>query len=130
MSLKAVVKFFNGTNETDKQLSNFVDRATKRSALVMERNIKDVSRRVMQKRTGNLGRSIRARDIEFAKSEVVINPISEGADVNYAIHLEYGTRFITPRAFIRKGVEQSREKIQQIFAEEAKNVVISITGVK
>lgn len=130
MALKAVIKFFNGTNQATNELNSFVDKATKKSALVMERNIKNTARSSFNQRTGNLRRSIRARDVDFAKSEVVVNSVDEGADVNYALYLEFGTKYIAPRAFIRKGVAESQERIQQIFAEEAKNVIISITGVK
>lgn len=127
MSLKAIIKFINKTDEASNEIANFINRATQKSALVMERNIKLSATNSFNHPTGNLRRSIRARDIEFAKSEVVINPVNEGADVNYAIHLEYGTKYITPRAFIRKGVANSQDRIQQIFADEAKNVRLSIT---
>jgi len=129
MSLKAVVRFFNGTDETIGEILDFVDKATKKSALVMERNIKNTARSSFKQQTGNLRRSIRARDTDVGESEVVINPVNEGADVNYAIHLEYGTRYITPRAFIRKGVLASEQQINEIFGQESKNVKVDVGAV-
>lgn len=96
----------------------------------MERNIKQEATTAFVQRTGNLRRSIRAytgKDLPFGTAEVRINPIREGADVNYGLYLEFGTRFIAPRAFIRRGAGISRKDIKFIFAKEAKNVRTNVT---
>jgi len=132
MSLKVLINFINKRSSVEDGIGKFIDRAVKKSALVMEKNIKDVSRSAFVWRTGNLGRSISANknDLGFGKAEVSINPISEESDVNYGIHLEYGTKYIAPRAFIRRGAANSEDKIKDIFRDEAKSMKDKQLGVK
>lgn len=122
--IKAVVKFIDNRQSVEDGIGKFIDRATKKSARVMARNIMETSRNVFHWRTGHLGRSILAYDVSFGKSEVRANPMREDGslDVNYALYLEYGTKYIAPRAFMRKGVAQSEEAIKIIFKDEARNV--------
>lgn len=122
MSFKSVVKFLDNKDTTLKIVGQFVTKAVGKSALLMEQNVKTVARTAFVQRTGHLGRSIRAnyKNQPFGKAEIQINPIREGEDINYALYLEYGTKYITPRAFIRKGVGISKKGIKNIFAEEAK----------
>lgn len=134
MPLRASVQYKNNRPQVDREVSKFIDRAVKKSAFLMERNMKEVATTAFVQRTGNLRRSIRAytgKDLPFGSAEVRINPIREGADVNYALYLEYGTRYIAPRAFIRRGAGISRKQIKFIFADEAKKVKVNVTnGVK
>ena len=128
MALKAIVKFFDKTDAFKKEAGKFVTRAVAKSALLMERNIKESATNSFTQRTGHLRRSIRARtkDLGFGKAEVKINPVDEGGEVNYGVYLEYGTSKMAPRAFIRKGVANSEDQIKKIFADEAKNVKVSL----
>lgn len=127
MSLKAVVKFFDKTKVFEKEAGKFITKAVARSAFLMEREIKVSATNSFNQRTGHLRRSIKARtkDLGFGKAEVKINPIDEGADVNYGVYLEYGTKYIAPKAFIRKGVANAESGIQKIFAEEAKKAKVT-----
>lgn len=131
MPLKATVKYLNNKPQTLKEMGKFVTRAVTRSAFLMEAEIKLSATNSFTQRTGHLRRSVRAKTKgeEFGKAEVGINPVREGADVNYAIHLEYGTKYIAPRAFIRKGVGKTKKKMPKIFAEEAKKAKDKIVGV-
>lgn len=122
MSLKAVVEFINGTEEASEEIGKFIDRAVKKSTFTMEKNIKQNTPVVH----GTLRRSIQSRFPEFAKGEV-FSSSNFAVDVGYAVFVEYGTKYFAPRGMFRKGVEQSKEKIQEIFADEAKNVKLSIT---
>ena len=126
MSLKAVVKFSNGTKQLETGAGEFVNNAVNKAILVMERNVK-VNTPVLH---GHLKRSIASRMTGFGQGEVFTNPIEGGVEINYAIHVEYGTKHMAPRAMFRKGIEQSKEKIMEIFADEAKKVTVSISGVK
>lgn len=131
--LKASVIYRDNFKHVESEVLKFVDRAVKKSAFQMERDIKEVATQVIYKNrskeaakkykvTGHLRRSIRAvtQNMPFGSAEVGVNPVREGADTNYAVHLEYGTRYIAPRAFIRKGIGIAKKKIPAIFAEEAK----------
>ena len=133
--IKASVIYKDHTKQATSEVTKFIDRAVRKSAFQMERDIKEVATQVIYKRTkkqqgvkekykrtGNLRRSIRAvtEGLPFGSAEVGVNPVREGADTNYAIHLEYGTKYITPRAFMRKGIGRAKKKIPKIFADEAK----------
>lgn len=119
--LKATVKFFDNKPAIERGSAAFVRKAVRRSSRAMERFIKLQARDSFNQITGHLRRSITAHETTgFAEAEVRINPVREGADVNYALFLEYGTKHIAPRAFIRKGVDASKGKIQSIFKEEAR----------
>lgn len=132
MSLKAVIKFVNKTPKIEKDVSKFVDRAVGKSLVVMERNVKLAGRSLFYKRqhgearkherTGNLIRSVNRQKLGFGEGQIRINPIREGADVNYGVFVEYGTRFMTARPFIRTGVKNSERQIQEIFASEARKL--------
>lgn len=130
MSLRALITLKSATPEFEKETRSFIDRAVLKSAALMERNIKISATNSFQQRTGNLRRSITHRKVEFGKAEVGVNPVREGADTNYAIYLEYGTKYITPRAFIRKGIGMSQKAIKQIFSDEAKATLNKTKGVK
>lgn len=131
MSLKASITFKNFRPGLEQGVGRFIDRAIEKSILVMERNIK-VNTPV---RHGYLRRSITSKKTGFGKGEVFTNPIgsvtkqtatkkgiAKTKAVSYAVFVEFGTRFMAPRAMFRKGVGQSQKQIKQIFAEEAKNV--------
>lgn len=126
MSLKAIFNYKDFTPQVLTGVGKFIDRAVEKSLAVMELNIKQNT----PVKTGTLKRSITSKKTTFGKGEVFTNPnirITRAgkkmhADLNYAIHVEYGTRYMAPRAMFRKGVEQSEERIKQIFAEEARDV--------
>ena len=127
MALKAIIKFINNVPKVENGIAQFIDRAVSKSVLVMERNIKVFT----PVRTGHLRRSISSRKTGFGKAEVFSNPtisitskgVKKSKEVNYAQFVEYGTRFMAPRAMFRKGAESSEQQIKAIFKDEAKNVV-------
>lgn len=131
--LKASVTYKDNTKQATSEVTKFIDRAVRKSAFQMERDIKDMSTETIYKNrskeaakrykvTGDLRRSIRAvtKGLPFGTAEVQVNPVREGADKNYAKYLEFGTKYIAPRAFMRKGIGRAKKKIPGIFAEEAK----------
>lgn len=117
--LKATLKFKSYVKDRESDIANVIERSVGKALLVMERNIK-VNTPI---RTGTLARSITSRKTGFGKGEVHTASIDGGKEINYAVFVEYGTQHQAPRGMFRKGVAQSEEKIQQIFAEEAKNAV-------
>jgi len=121
MSLKAVVNFINGTPQAESEVNSFIDKAVKKSTLVMQRNVMANTPVVH----GNLRRSIQSRFPEFGKGEV-FSSTNGVVDVSYALYVEYGTKYFAPRAMFRKGAEISKDRIMQIFSEEAKNVKLSV----
>jgi HK97 gp10 family phage protein len=125
MSLKAVIQFINKTDDVEKGVGKFVNVAVQKSLLVMERNIK-VNTPVQE---GHLRRSISNRMIDFFNGEVFTNPVSGNVETKYALFVEFGTKFMAPRAMFRKGAAQSQEKIQEIFKDEAENVLSEVRGV-
>lgn len=117
--LKARVDFKNYTNDAINGAGKFIEIAVGKSILLMERNIKANT----PIRTGTLARSITSKKTGFGEGEVFSAPVAGGKEINYAIHVEYGTQHMAPRAMFRKGVAQSEERIKQIFAEEAQKML-------
>lgn len=126
--LKALLNYKSYVPQTEKSIGEFIDVAVEKALAVMERNIK-VETPV---RHGYLRRSIANRKTGFGKGEVFTNPIgnvtkgtakkrgiSQHKEVNYAVFVEYGTRYMAPRAMFRKGVAQSEDRIKEIFKNEA-----------
>ena len=122
--LKGVVKLIDNSKNTQKEVRGFVTKAVGKSAAIMEAQIKNAATESFVQRTGHLRRSVRAHTegMPFGSAEVRINPVRHGADVNYALYLEYGTKYISPRAFIRKGIGRSKKPIKETFREEARKV--------
>lgn len=118
MAIKAIIKFINNRESVEKGIGKFIDRAVGRSILVMERNVKDNT----PVKEGYLKKSIRSRKTGFGKGEVYNAAVEDGVEINYAVHVEYGTKYMAPRAMFRKGVADSEDKIKEIFKEEAKKV--------
>lgn len=113
--VKAIIKFINKAPEVEKSIADAVDRAVKKSAFVMERNIK-VNTPVLE---GHLRRSIQAVNSLPKGEGAVENKAAEGGrDINYAVYVEYGTKYMSPRAMFRKGVKASEPKIKQLFKDE------------
>ena len=126
MSLKAVVQFLNGTDVLEGNVANFVKRAVDKSTKIMERNVK-VNTPVKE---GHLKRSIRSRMTGDFSGEVYNEAVEGGKQIDYAVHVEYGTKHMAPRAMFRKGVAQSEKQIEQAFADEAKKVKASVLNDK
>lgn len=120
--IRATVTFKNRRPEVQMAIVNQIGQAVEKAAAIMERNMKVEATTSFKQRTGNLRRSIRFRKISATEAEVGINPVREGADVNYAKFLEYGTRFIVARAFIRKGANRSIPAINKIFKDVLKKL--------
>jgi len=125
MPLKAIIQFKNYRPKIEEGIGAFINTAVDKSTKVMERNIKSFT----PVKHGTLRRSISSRMTGFGKGEVFTNPVvsqtSKGKtshkEVSYAVYVEYGTRYMAPRAMFRKGVEYSEGAIVQIFKREAKD---------
>lgn len=128
MELKAVLNYKSYLTETEKGIGDFIDRAVGRSLLLMELNIKKET----PVKHGYLKRSITSKKTGFGMGEVFTNPIgsvtkssskkksiAQHKEVSYAVYVEYGTKYMAPRAMFRKGVAQSEEGIKDIFQNEA-----------
>jgi HK97 gp10 family phage protein len=126
MALKAVIKFINNRNVVNREIGKFITRAVSRSIKVMERNVK-VNTPVKE---GHLRRSIQSRMTGQTSGEVFNAAVEGGREINYAVHVEYGTRHMAPRAMFRKGVADSEDRIKEIFAEEARKVHDKASGNK
>lgn len=122
MGFKTIVQFLNGTPQLESGVSKFINRAVDKSTKIMERNVK-VNTPV---REGHLRRSIRSRMTGEYNGEVYNEAIEGGKEINYAVYVEFGTKYMAPRAMFRKGVAMSEDKIKQTFADEAKNVKVKI----
>lgn len=130
MSLKATLKFISHKDSIESGIGRFIDRAVDKSTKVMERNIKYFT----PVKHGYLRRSITSRMTGFGKGEVFTNPVVSAAgggkqahkEVSYGVYVEYGTRFMAPRAMFRKGVEASEPAIEQIFKNEARDYKDSV----
>ncbi len=130
--MKSVIEFLSGSKDLESNVGKFITRAVNKSTKVMERNIK-INTPVKH---GYLRRSITSRMTGETKGEVYTNPVgsipqksaskkgvASHKEVSYAVYLEYGTRFIAPRAMFRKGVAQSESTIKDIFRDEARGVL-------
>ena len=127
--IKATINYTSHVNEVSKSIGSSIGIAVEKSLAIMERNIK-VNTPVKH---GYLRRSISSKVTKLGQGEVFTNPIgsvtkatankkgiAKHKEVSYAVHLEYGTKYMAPRAMFRKGVAQSEERIKQIFADELK----------
>ena len=131
MKIKSTITFVSKKNELMKKVGDHSDTAVKQGAYIMERNVKVSATTSFVQRTGHLRRSIRTNEnLGYNKAEIQINPVREGGDVNYAKYLEYGTKYIAPRAFIRNGVELARKAIAILFDGELGKVHISKINIK
>ena len=123
MALKASIKFKSVSPALQKGVGRFINRSVEKSIKVIERNVK-VNTPVVH---GHLRRSITSVMTGFGKGEVFTNPVAKGVNpVDYAVYVEYGTRYFAPRAMFRKGVDQSTKRIQDIFAEESSKLKVEI----
>ena len=119
MSLKATLTFKDNTPKFLGDAGKFITRAVAKSIAIMDRNIK-VNTPVKE---GHLRRSISNKMTSETAGEVYTAPVEGGKEVNYAIYVEYGTKYMAPRAMFRKGVEQSEDQIKQAFTDEARSVL-------
>jgi HK97 gp10 family phage protein len=118
--LKASVTFKNHTDEALTGVGKAISTAVQKSLAVMERNIK-VNTPI---RSGTLARSITQRLNTPFDGDIFTAPLVDGKEIDYAIHVEYGTKYMAPRAMFRKGVAQSEKKIEQIFNDELGKKVV------
>lgn len=122
--LKATFKFTSHAKKIEEGIGSFITRAVDKSTKVMERNIKAFT----PVKHGHLRRSITSRMTSWSSGEVFTNPVVSSTrkgkrshtEVNYAVYVEYGTRYMAPRAMFRKGVAASEAAIEQIFKREAR----------
>lgn len=121
--LKAKISFKTNSKDAELNISQAIINAVGKSVSVMERNIKARTPIIH----GHLARSVSSNITGFGTAEVFTSTHAEvqgvTKEINYAIHVEYGTKYMAPRAMFRKGVADSEERINQIFAEETKKVV-------
>lgn len=118
-TLKATINFLNHRPAVEKGIvQGFLERAVGRSILVMERNIKANT----PVREGHLRRSIFSKVTGLGKGEVRTAATEGGKQIDYAVHVEYGTRHQAPAAMFRKGTAQSEQQIKEIFSYEAYRV--------
>jgi phage protein, HK97 gp10 family len=71
-------------------------------------------------KTGNLRRSIHIETTEKSPTRVVA---SVGPHVDYAIYLEYGTRRMHARPFLRPAFDGKQKEAQQAMADAAKQFI-------
>jgi len=114
--LKAVITYKDNRPDVNTKLAEVIRRSVGRSILVMERNIKLFTPVV----TGHLKRSIYSKQLSAGKAEVRTAATAGGKEIDYAVYVEYGTKYFAPRAMFRKGAEASEQQITAIFKDEAK----------
>lgn len=113
--LKATIEFLNYRAPVENRIQKFVENSVAKSLAVMERNIKANT----PVKEGHLRRSIHSINTGLGRGEVRTGAVEGGREINYAVHVEFGTRFMAPRAMFRKGVAQSEDQIKDIFKHEA-----------
>lgn len=124
--LKATITFKDNTRAVETGIGNFLQTAIAKSLAVMERNIKVIA----PFKHGHLRRSIQNRMTSPTSGEVFTGSVEGGQPIDYAVYQEYGTKHIAPRAFMRKGVAASEDRIKQIFGEEARKVRASVPDIR
>jgi len=126
------VVFNDNTDKAKKEIENHKSESLKTAARVLEQKTKKAATRSFTQQTGNLRRSITPRPVNNLTGDadvwkVMCNPMrqSDAVNVNYAIFLEYGTRYIAPRAFMRKGAADAKDAIRDKFSDSLKAVDIN-----
>lgn len=79
--------------------------------------VRDVMKEKVKKRTGKLGKSIKAVR-RRGKPNAHISEVRVGADAPYGLMLEFGTSKTTAQPFILPTVESLRPSLPQIYREE------------
>ena len=128
MGLKATLKYISHLNVVNREIGKFITRAVDRSSKVMERNVKAQMHKGWGVQDGHLRRSIHSRMTSKTSGEVYNEATEGGREINYAVHVEYGTRHMAPRAMFRRGVAESEPRIKEIFKEEARKVHDKASG--
>ncbi len=90
----------------EKKMIGNRDRALLAAALAFQGQ----ARLIVPKVTHNLERSI-------IPSGIINAAIYVGTNVSYAPHVEYGTRYFSPRAFFRKSIDVMRQPLNTIFKQ-------------
>ena len=126
------VVFKDNTDKAKKEIEKHKSEALKKAARVLEGKTKKAATRSFTQQTGNLRRSITPRPVNNLSGnqevwKLLCNPMreSDAVNVNYAIFLEYGTRYIAPRAFMRKGAQDAKSTIRDEFSDSLKAVDIN-----
>jgi HK97 gp10 family phage protein len=122
MSIQAIVTFVSGRSQFEGEAAKAIERAVQKGVKVMEANIKKNT----PVRTGTLRRSIHSQMTGRFSGAAFSASVDGGKEVNYAKHVEYGTKNMAPRAMFRKGVAQSEATIQSLITGEMRNVKVNI----
>lgn len=126
MALKAKAEFTDRSQQFEVDAKKVIANTVKKAGYILEGNIKKAATDSFNQQTGNLRRSISYMpDSDPFVAEVGVNPMRGGADVNYAIFLEYGTRYIAPRAFMYKGAKRSEVEIKKLLTKKMGDIRIS-----
>lgn len=120
MNLKASIIFKNKTDDAIVGIEKNLAIAVEKSLYTLERAIKIET----PVKHGNLKRSITKRMTGKFEGDVFTSPLEDGKELNYAIYVEYGTRYMAPRAMFRKGVANSEAEVDQIFNTELNKKVV------
>jgi HK97 gp10 family phage protein len=87
-------------------------------------NICDEAKRLCPVRTGRLRDSIRVEEISDKICDVVAGGIEvSGKFVNYAVFVEYGTRYFVGRFYMHSALETIKAKFKSLV-EQVKTMVI------
>jgi hypothetical protein len=98
-----------------RRLLNQLEKRLKISALEMERRSKQVAFSRFNNRTGRLRQSIAGRfAIVDGKPTAILQSGGQfgGTELEYARYIEFGTRYIKPRLFMGRSIEQQQQEIR------------------
>lgn len=113
---KATVSFKSHTKEVETGIAKKINLGVQKSLAILEGAIK-INTPVKH---GHLRRSISNHMTDEFSGEVFTGVVEGGAEINYAKHVEYGTKFMAPRAMFRKGAAASEDRIKGILNEALK----------
>lgn len=77
-------------------------------------------------KSGKLQRSIYSKFVAFGRNSVV----RVAASAPHARFLEYGTRFMAARPFLRPAIANTREDLRKLFGEQMRNKFMRMGGFK
>lgn len=124
-----------GDVELDKKLSQMEQKIQKKVARQsMRKAVKEIivpaAKAKVNKRSGALGRSIKARAMKRSRSRVGVEArAGEGhfkGDQYYSGMLEFGTKKMRARPFLRPAGYENKERIERLIIKDLRRIIVEM----
>ena len=95
----------------DDTIINKIEEADKAGLTECARQVQSQAKKLIkEKKAIDTGRLLNSIEYKVEKNEAVI-----GTDLFYSIFIEYGTRFMPPRSYLREGLDLVKKDLKNIY---------------